>query len=299
MNIESAYAIPMSEILSKIGLQPVKKKQHDHWYYSPLRNEKTPSFHVNTAKNIWYDFGEGRGGDNIAFVCAYLKSSGAGHTVSDALRWLHNMFHSNISIQFIPAQDNRPLDSSLVLKSVKPLTHIALIQYLESRGISEPVAQKYLKEIRVFNKNSQKEFFAIAIKNEDGGYDYRNFYFKGCIKKKSITFVRGTVPKPDRIHIFEGFMDFLSAIMQQAGKEFDGDTIILNSLSCMREATGYIRNYGYRVAYTWLDNDEAGKKAALAFAEFLRNEQIRHVQMNAHYAPHKDVNEFHMAKHSL
>jgi hypothetical protein len=293
MNIEKARTIPMSEILSKIGLQPAKKKHNDYWYYSPFRNEKTPSFHVNVAKNVWYDFGEGEGGDSISFVCAYLKNSGYGHTVPDALRWLRNMFYANIIIPFPKPEKVEP-ENSLILKSVKPLTHLALIRYLERRGITETVAHTYLKEIRLYNKNLQREYFAAAIRNEEGGYDYRSPYFKGCVKKKSISFIRGAVPKPDGIHIFEGMMDFLSAIMQQEDKKFYDDAIVLNSLSCMREATSYFRNYGYLTAYTWLDNDNAGKKATQAFDEIFCAEKIRHVPMNACYAPHKDVNAWHM-----
>jgi hypothetical protein len=294
MNIESARAIPMTEILDKLGLQPTKKKQRDYWYNSPFRSEKTPSFKVNIAKNTWYDFGEGEGGDSIAFVCAYLKRNGTGCAVPDALRWLRNMFQGTISIYPVPEQDNKPPESNLVLKSVEPLAHVALVRYLESRGITQTVANDYLKEICIYNKGSSKHYFAAAIKNEEGGYDYRNPYFKGCVKKKSITFVRGLVPKPEGIHIFEGFMDFLSAIVLNKGRKFNSDTIILNSLSCMREATGYIRNYGYAVTYTWLDNDEAGKKATQLFHEFLLKEKIRHIPMNKRYAQYKDVNEWHM-----
>lgn len=296
MNIETARAIPMTEILAKIRLQPAKQRNNDYWYYSPFRKEKTPSFKVNIAKNVWYDFGEGKGGDSITFVCAYLESSRTGHTVPDALRWLRNMFQSHISIYPVPEQDNTSPDSSLVLKSTKPLAHVALIRYLESRGISQSVANTYLKEIRIYNKTLQKEYFAAAIKNEEGGYDYRNPYFKGCVKKKSITFIRGLVPKPEGIHIFEGFMDFLSAVVLNEGRKFKDDTIILNSLSCMKEATGYIRGFGYRTAYTWLDNDNAGKKATQVFSEFLTAEHITHVAMNLRYAPFKDVNAWHVAK---
>lgn len=64
----------------------------------------------------------------------------------------------------------------------------------------------------------------------------------------------------------------------------------------MKEATGYIRGFGYRTAYTWLDNDNAGKKATQVFSEFLTAEHITHVAMNLRYAPFKDVNAWHVAK---
>lgn len=297
MNIETARTIPLSEILEKSGARPARKTARGDWYYSPFRNERTPSFKVNTGRNTWYDFGEGRGGDGIDLVCAYLQTTGTGHTVSDALRWLGNMFEGNMPVQVFPQRQVKKEESVLVLKSVRSLSHIALVKYMEDRGISKEVACKYLKEVTILNRRTGKEFFAVAIKNEDGGYDYRNLYRKGCVRKKAISFIRGTVYGNGGIHVFEGFMDFLSAIMQCREKPFEDDTIILNSISSMKEATAYIRNYGYRKAFTWLDNDEAGKKATQAFDEFFRSENILHKPMNARYAPHKDVNAAHV--HSL
>ena len=90
-------------------------------------------------------------------------------------------------------------------------------------------------------------------------------------------------------------MDFLSIIARQGGKRMEDDTIILNSLSCMREASGYIRGYGYTRACTWLDNDDAGRTATKTFSAFLTREKVKHIGMNGIYTSYKDVNEFHMA----
>lgn len=301
MNIEFANTIPIPEILSKLGLNPAKQHEHDLWYLSPFRNEKTASFHVNTKKNVWYDHGEAIGGDVVSLVCQHLERSGVRCTPSDALRWLRNMFQ----VPYIPTiQYNEEQQSedarSTVLKDIKPIKHAALIQYLSGRGIPLSVAKTYLQEIRVANTKTDKVFFALAIKNEERGYEYRNLYFKGCVRKKSITFVRGEIPKPPAIHIFEGFMDFLSVITQHEGKRFKHDVIILNSLSQIKEAIAYIKGYGYERAYTWLDNDEAGQKATAIFAEFFKTEDnLIHQPMNQSYAPYKDVNAAHMAKLGL
>ena len=90
-------------------------------------------------------------------------------------------------------------------------------------------------------------------------------------------------------------MDYLSAIGQLRGKGLADDAIILNSLSCLKQAIGYMQNYGYRVAYSWMDNDEAGTKATTIIAEFCQTQaDLRHTPMNKVYAPHKDVNAWHM-----
>ncbi|OIN55553.1 hypothetical protein BLX24_29565 [Arsenicibacter rosenii] len=299
MNIETARTIALSEILQKIGLTLVKKRSSGEWYYSPFRQERTPSFKVNTVLNTWYDFGEGLGGDPIDFVCHYLNSSDTGNSISDALRWLGNMFPADHSVCIYPTWESKSEENILILKSVKPLTHVALIRYLESRGILKEVAVKYLREVRIYNQRTGKEYFAAAIKNEEDGYDYRNLYFKGCVKKKAISFIRGTVVGTNGIHIFEGFMDFLSTITKKNGIMFEEDVMILNSISLLKDATAYIRGFGYQTAFTWLDNDDPGHKATKAFGAFFHSEHILHVPMNHQYAHGKDVNEAHMLSMGL
>lgn len=300
MNIEHAKTIPMSEILHKIGFEPTKKRANDLWFLSPLRTEKNASFHVNIKRNIWFDFGDNIGGDTVAFVCCYLKSKDENHTVADALRWLKNMtgYIPTISPDHVP--DYTQEDNLLVLKKVIPLKHPLLIKYLKSRGIPQHIGKKYLSEVKLLNKNTNNQFFALGFKNEDEGYELRNQFFKGCVKPKTITFIRGKVTKPEGVHLFEGFMDYLSVITRRKGKPFDDDAIIMNSLSCMKDASAYIKNYGYRFAYTWLDNDVAGTKARKAFAEFFRTEEnLEHRPMEQVFAPYKDVNEWHVAKPEL
>jgi len=300
MNIEHAKTIHLSLILEKTGFLPHRETDKELWYLSPFRNEKTPSFHVDKSKNIWFDFGTGQGGDNIAFVQAYLASTGENNTVSDALRWIKNMVGIVPSIQPISVPQYIKEDKRLTLKDVKPVQHIALIEYLKSRGISAEIGKQYLNEVSVFNSEKKKTYFALGFKNEEGGYELRNPYFKGCIRPKDITFIRGTISKPKGIHIFEGFMDYLSIICQRNGKPLDNDAIVLNSISCLSSATAYIKGYGYTIAYTWLDNDTAGKKATASLSEFFKTEEnLCHKPMNHLYTPHKDVNAWHMDKLGL
>jgi len=161
-------------------------------------------------------------------------------------------------------------------------------------------AKQYLDEIRILNKETEKTFFALGIQNEEAGYEIRNPVFKGCLGAKAITFIRGTKPRPEGINLFEGFMDCLSIITSQGSKRFEDDTIILNSLSCLKQATPYIQNYGYRTGYTYMDNDAAGRKATTAWAEYFKKQpQLEHSPMNGLYAPHKDVNAWHMNKRGL
>ena len=297
MNIEQANAIPMPEILQKIGCVPVKEQGADMWYLSPLRDEKTASFHVNASKNVWYDFGLGKGGDVINFAQSYLDSRGEDHTHADALRWVNNMMLSPVSILYVPREKPQEIKTTLTLSKVMELEHRLLVEYIESRGIFLSLAKKYLSEVLVNNAKTGKKFHAIGLPTESEGFELRNKVFKGCIGAKSISFIRGKQVPAVEIHVFEGIMDFLSAVGEQKDGQFQGDAIILNSVSCLPQAFPYIKNYYYRSLYTWLDNDTAGMLATHALKELAEKEGILTFQaMNKTYAPHKDVNAWHMQK---
>lgn len=302
MNIGQAKAIPIAYILEKLGQKPVRKSAKETWYLSPFRNEKTASFHVNEKRNVWYDFGVGIGGDAVDFGCSYLAALKQSHSVADALTWI-KATAGEAAIQTCiapPPQPEPHSDPKLLIRSVKAISSKGLVNYLESRGIPEAVGLKWLKEVRIHNKESGKNIFALGIKNEADSYEVRNPFFKGCVGTKHISFLRGKNMVPDGIHLFEGFMDFLSAVTAQEGKAFTDDVIILNSLACIKLALAYIKDYGYAKAYTWMDNDSSGKSATLFLDNFFKSEnKLIHQPMNDVYKPFKDVNAWHMSKLEL
>lgn len=300
MNIENAKQITVNQILNKIGLQPTRTTSKDSWYLSPFRNEKTASLHVDHNKNIWFDFGETKGGDSIKLVQCILAHDGKENSVSSALRWLKHM-HLERTDYLAPSAksstDKKP--PVLELKSVQQIKNIALIYYLEQRGISLPIAKAILKQVTFSNSISGKTIYALGLKNEEGGYEIRNSFFKGSLGQKSISFIRGTQPKPSGINLFEGMFDYLSVIAQRKGKMLNNDTIILNSINCLHQIVPYIKDYGYQFGYIWLDNDPAGEKAASKILTIFKAENIMTCPMNKLYHPYKDVNAAHIAKLAL
>ena len=63
--IKEIKSIPLAAFLSRLGHEPAARKGTRLWYKSPLRQEQTPSFKVETTLNCWYDFGLGKGGNII------------------------------------------------------------------------------------------------------------------------------------------------------------------------------------------------------------------------------------------
>jgi hypothetical protein len=300
MNIKRAKSMALSVILDKLGLKPSRPGKTQSLYLSPLREERTASFAVHHAKNLWFDHGMAESGDVMKFGCAWLKSQGRAHAVPDALQWLQEL---NIPVAAGPlcapaaATETEAQEQTLGIKSATPIKHRTLKHYLEQRGIPLDIAKRYLKELRIHNAVSGKTFFALGLLDEDEGYEIRNVVFKGCIGAKDISFIRGRKAKQNTLHIFEGMMDYLSLVAMNKGELLNDEAIVLNSLSQLNRVKAYIRDYTYKVVLTWMDNDAAGRKAVKAWDEFFDAEtDILHTPMNAAYKEYKDVNEWRMAK---
>lgn len=74
MNIEEIRKIPITDFLARMGHEPTARKGNEWWYSAPYREERTPSFRVNILKNVWQDFGIGRGGDIFSLAGEIIGS---------------------------------------------------------------------------------------------------------------------------------------------------------------------------------------------------------------------------------
>jgi len=86
MNIAQAKSIPLDAYLEHQGHSPAHARQggRELWYRSPIRgDDDTPSFKIDTAKNVWFDHGLATGGTIIDLVTELCACN-----VRDALRHL-------------------------------------------------------------------------------------------------------------------------------------------------------------------------------------------------------------------
>ena len=63
--IDAMRHIALADFLARLGHEPVRRSGNELWYRAPYRNERTPSFRVNVAKQLWYDFGLGKGATSL------------------------------------------------------------------------------------------------------------------------------------------------------------------------------------------------------------------------------------------
>ncbi len=103
MDIEKIRGIPIEDFLSRLGQEPVRRHGDECWYLSPCREERTPSFHVNTRKGVWHDFGSGHGGDIFTLVG---EIAGSGDFMTQA-RFIARMYGGTLPEYIRPTRMER------------------------------------------------------------------------------------------------------------------------------------------------------------------------------------------------
>ena len=249
MNMNEAKQIRIEEYLHSLGYSPVRQQGGSLWYNSPFRDEQEPSFKVNTERNLWYDFGAGKGGNIIALAQELYASDSLPYLLERIKEQAQNVRPASFSFGKQPL--SKPSFRQL---EVVPLSSPALYAYLRQRGINTELAKRECREVRYLT--GETPYYAIGFPNRSGGYEIRNKHFKGCIAPKDITHIRQSEPK-EACYIFEGFMDYLSFLTLRLERcpdrpELDGqDYIVLNSTSNLSKAMEAVQElreeYGLRV----------------------------------------------------
>ena len=178
---------PIVEYLERKGIKPVRRTPFYALYRSPLREETHPSFKVDTQKNLWIDYAEGRGG-SIIDLCMRLESC----TLSEAIRCLEQNASDNIT--YSSRKDFVPNNSQPVM-AVNGARRL-----IEISDTLPPHLQEYLTKVRCINLEKAKAFLkcisyevrgrryqSIGFANQSGGHELRdNGTFKGTIAPKDL-----------------------------------------------------------------------------------------------------------------
>jgi hypothetical protein len=258
--------------LADLGYQPTKIRGLDFWYLSPLRNERTASFKVNRRLNRWYDFGTGNGGSLLDFGLLYFNC-----TIGDFITRFKSESASRQDMLLI----RNASATKIMVTKVKRLSAPSLIRYLTSRGIGLELADQYCNQVHYSLKD--KEYFGIGFRNDSGGYEIRNPFFKCSSNPKDITTIKNHCSS---VSVFEGFMDFLSflVLFDQTGTNLT-DYLILNSLSFFNKSMLLLQSY--QQIFLYLDNDEAGHNCSLSASR----QTPAFKCMNHLYKDYKDIND--------
>ena len=277
-DIDMIRRIPLADFLARLGHEPVRRSGNELWYRAPYRNERTPSFRVNVAKQLWYDFGLGKGGDIFTLAGEFLQSD----DFMKQAKFIAEAANMTVAGWEKPAYLPKPTEPVFEDVEVAPLLRSPLTDYLAERGIPIAITSRHCCRLNYSVRG--KRYFAVGFLNMAGGYEVRSRFFKGCVPPKDVSPVKAEGSPADLCSVFEGFIDFLSAAT--LGLE-TGDCLVLNSVSNVEKAMRYLGGYGRIDCY--LDRDESGRRTL----ETLKGHYGERVcDRSALYDGCKDLNEY-------
>ena len=280
LSCERARAFPIEKALAKLGHFPTKSTEKEAWFLSPLRSETQASFKVCKKLNRWYDHGKGIGGNVIDLVCKINLCS-----VKSALVFIKEQMETSFFLQQQPIlkEEVQELEANhaISILKVKELTHPALAQYLKVRSISMETAKKLVKEVRYQFKG--KNYFAIGLQNDSGGWELRNKYLKNSCAPKDMTSIKKGHSK---LLITEGMFDILSLKELSKNLASEYDFLIMNSIGFLEKVK--LISKEYEIVDLYLDNDSNGKLTT----ENLLKVSNKFKDKSKLYDGFKDVNEW-------
>ena len=280
------------EYLERKGIKPMRRTPSYALYRSPLREETHPSFKVDTQKNLWIDYAEGRGG---SIIDLYMRLEGC--TLSEAICRLGQQTASADETYSLPSSEPRIGFNQTSTKQASETRRLISIS-----DTLPPHLQGYLTKERCIDLEKAMPFLkcityevrgrcyqAIGFANLSGGYELRDDKtFKGTIAPKDITPIFTDRAEP--VCIFEGFMDFLSFLSMK--EEITNHCLVMNSVSNVSRTIRYLNDRHLTHIRAFLDNDDAGRRTVQEFVKV----GFKVEDMSVHYKGFKDLNEFHVSR---
>ena len=274
--IQDIKLIPIRDYLAQRGIAPRQENSRYGFYLSPLRDAQDASFKVDYVQNLWYDFGAGRGGSIIALVMEIENCN-----FQQAVERLRN--DNILTSTLVTSQTLHTLPNRLQVLGDYPLCHPALVNYLDSRAIDISIAKKFCREVHYLVGGHN--YFAIGFRNDYGGWELRSERFKGCSTPKHITPIDNG---SDKALAFEAFMDFLSYLTIKRNDSPTCNIAVLNSVANIQKVVPSLARH--RSIYTFLDNDDAGRKALSEIERLCPQSKV--INQSDFYRRHKDLNDY-------
>jgi hypothetical protein len=284
-----ALGIDTKSYLDKQGYSPADETSTYYLYLSPLpeHNERKASFAVRKKDGRWRDFVLSDRWDRVVSLCMQVECV----NFVEAVNRLSGFSEHDPIIKKFTKPNDKDIDLPRIELVGDPveIQRSNLIKYLkDERGVDVDIAKKYCKQIKVrfpVGKYPDSKITLIGFPNVSGGFDYRDYKFKGSTIPKIYSLI-GDLEAAERF-IFEGFMDFLSFLTDLKVDEVEGLVIVLNSLSLMSREEIYelLRKNGTN--YLFLDNDKEADKRV----KRLEKEDIPFEDCRPSYGIYHDYND--------
>lgn len=282
--IKQAEAVAIVDYLASKGIEPVHAVAKELVYFSPLRDEKNASFYVNPIKNKFCDFTNEDHKGNVIRLVQLLEVVNFPQAI-DRLINFTGLTMEKCPSPFLSATQKEPV--------IQPSTTIGILQnpvlinYVKERSIPYSIGKKYLHEVMTSSKG--KNYFTVGFRNDSNGFALRNKYFKGCEGIQDITTF--DLESRTTVAVFEGFFDFLSALVWFGLKAPRIPTVVLNSTNNRKKAVNYLCNF--KQVNCFFDRDKAGVECLRLLEE---RDKLNVKDYSTIYEGFNDFNEMLMRK---
>lgn len=147
------------------GYVKLQKKGSNYFGLCPFHNEKSPSFSVSPAKQMYYCFGCGAGGNAITFVMEYEN-----YSFSEALKVLADRAGVKLPVQEYSKEAKAQEDLRAVLLEINKLA--ASYFYYQLKNPQGELGYKYLRDRELSDDTIVRFGLGYSNKTSDDLYRY-------------------------------------------------------------------------------------------------------------------------------
>ena len=166
----------------------LKKSGSNFKGLSPFTNEKTPSFMISPAKQIWKDFSSGKGGNVVAFLMEHEQLS-----YPQAIKFLAKKYNIEVEETAISSEQKEKIDQKEKFILICEFAKKFFKEQLNKTDFGKNIAYNYLLE-RGFDKSTIEDFEIGCLTEKrdslkefsvEKGYDIDDLVSLGLISAKN------------------------------------------------------------------------------------------------------------------
>ena len=141
----------------------LKKSGSNYKGLSPFTDEKTPSFMVSPAKQIWKDFSSGKGGNVIAFLMEHEQLS-----YPEAIKYLAKKYNIEIEETQLSDKQKEKINEKEKLFIITDIAKNYFIERIHKSEFGKNIAKSYMLERNFDNEIIEKFEVGCLTESSDG-----------------------------------------------------------------------------------------------------------------------------------
>ncbi len=141
----------------------LKKSGSNYKGLSPFTDEKTPSFMVSPAKQIWKDFSSGKGGNVIAFLMEHEQLS-----YPEAIKYLAKKYNIEIEETQLSDKQKEKINEKEKLFIITDIAKNYFIERFHKSEFGKNIAKSYMLERNFDNEIIEKFEVGCLTESSDG-----------------------------------------------------------------------------------------------------------------------------------